>query len=114
MSPTKAARGATPRLAKDIFSEQINRLSDNDGDDDRWRQGVISDLIVDAHPLEHLEGGARARSTRARRRWGIVREKKSQIWPAGGLISHLRWSIGSKGELRFGRCRAVGAARREK
>ena len=52
--------GQPPDL-QDTFSEQINRLSDNDSDDDRWRQGIIPDLVVDANPLEHVEDGARAR-----------------------------------------------------
>ena len=40
--------------------------------------------------------------------------KKRQIWHAGGLISHLRVSIGSGVELRFGGPRAVGSARSKK
>jgi hypothetical protein len=59
--PHKGGAWGNPQTCKDTFSEQINRLSDNDSDDDRWRQGIIPDLIVDAHSLEHVEDGARAR-----------------------------------------------------
>ena len=36
------------------FSEQINRLSENDSDNNRWLQEVIPDLIISALHLEHL------------------------------------------------------------
>ena len=59
--PHKGGAWGNPQTCKDTFSEQINRLSDNDSDDDRWRQGIIPDLIIDAHSLEHVEDRARAR-----------------------------------------------------
>ena len=57
----KGGAWGNPRTCKGTFSEQINRLGDNDSDDGRWRQGFIPDLIVDAQSLEHVEDRARAR-----------------------------------------------------
>ena len=50
-----------PQTCKDTFSEQINRLSENDSDNNRWLQGTIPDLIINAFYLKHLEEGAYAR-----------------------------------------------------
>ena len=55
------ARGATSRPAKIFFSEHTNRLSDKEGDSDRWLQGITPNLIIDALYLEHLEERANAR-----------------------------------------------------
>ena len=59
----KGGAWGNPQTSKDTFLEQINRLSDNDSDSDnnRWLQGIIPDLIINASCLEHLEGGAYAR-----------------------------------------------------
>ena len=82
--------------------------------DVRERLGIMPNRYL-AYASDETHGKAeRAHVRRARGAGGASFAKKSQIWHAGGLISHLRWSIGSEGELRFGRCRAVGAARREK
>ena len=52
--------GQPPDLQRHFLGAD-HRLSDNDSDDERWRQGIIPDLIVDAHSLGHVEDGARAR-----------------------------------------------------
>ena len=50
-----------PQTCKCAFSEQVNRLSDNDSDNNRWLQGVIPDMIISALHLEHLENKAYGR-----------------------------------------------------
>ena len=59
--PQKGCAWGNPPTCKETFSEQINRLSDNDSDNNRWLQGFIPDLIIYALYLEHLEEGAYAR-----------------------------------------------------
>ena len=59
--PHKGGAWGNPQTCKDTFSEQINRLSENDSDNNRWLQGIIPDLIINALHLEHLEKGAYAR-----------------------------------------------------
>ena len=59
--PHKGGAWGNPQTCKDTCSEQINRLSENDSDNNRWLQGIIPDLIVSALQLEHLEKGAYAR-----------------------------------------------------
>ena len=48
-------RVGQPPDPQKTFSEQANRLSDNDSDNDRWLQGTSPHLIINALYLEHLE-----------------------------------------------------------
>ena len=57
----KGGAWGNPQTCKGTFPEQINRLSDNDSDNNRWLQGIIPDLIINTLYLEHLEEGAYAR-----------------------------------------------------
>ena len=50
-----------PQTCKGTLQEQANRLSDNDSDNNRWLQGIIPDLIINAFYLEQLEEGAYVR-----------------------------------------------------
>ena len=59
--PHKGGAWGNPQTSKNTFPEQINRLSDNDSDNNRWLQGIIPDLIITALYLEHFEEGAYAR-----------------------------------------------------
>ena len=59
--PHKGGAWGNPQTFKETFSEQINRLSENDGDNNWWLQGIIPNLIINALHLEHLEKGAYAR-----------------------------------------------------
>ena len=59
--PHKGGAWGNPQTCKDTFSEQINRLSDNDSDNNRWLQGIIPDLKINALYLDHLEEGAYSR-----------------------------------------------------
>ena len=63
-SLTKSALlGATPRSAKikDTCPEQINRLGDNQSDNNRWWKETIPDLIISALFLWNLVNGAHTR-----------------------------------------------------
>ena len=46
--PHKGRVWGTPQTRKDTFSEQTNRLSENDSGSNRWFQGITPDLIIDA------------------------------------------------------------------
>ena len=59
--PHKGGAWGKPRICKGTFLEQINRLSDNDSDNNRWLQGIIPDLVINDLYLEHLEEEAYAR-----------------------------------------------------
>ena len=51
----RGRNGCALIAARKNFSEQINRLSENDSDNNRWLQGIIPDLIINTLHLEHLE-----------------------------------------------------------
>ena len=53
--PHKGGAWDNPQTCKETFSEQTNRQSDNNSDNDRWLQGIIPDLIISALCLGHLE-----------------------------------------------------------
>ena len=59
--PHKDGAWGKPQTCKGTFSEQMNRLSDNVSDNNRWLQGIIPDLIIDPLYLEHHKEGAYAR-----------------------------------------------------
>ena len=59
--PHKGGAWGNPQTCKGNFSEEVNRLSDNDSDSDLWLQGIIPDLIINDLYLKHLEGGAYTR-----------------------------------------------------
>ena len=59
--PHKSGAWGNPLTFKDTFSEQINRLSNNDSDNTRWLKLIIPDIIIKAPNLAHLEEGAHAR-----------------------------------------------------
>ena len=60
-SLTKDGAWGKPQTCKDTPTEQINRLSDNGSDNDRWLQGIIPGLVTFAPYLEQLKEGAYAR-----------------------------------------------------
>ena len=51
----KGCAWGTPQTCKETFLEQINRLSDNDSGNNRWLQGAIPYLIINAPYLVNLE-----------------------------------------------------------
>ena len=59
--PHKVGAWGNPKTCKENFSEQIDRLSDNDSGSTRWLHGVIPDQIISALYLVHLEKGEYAR-----------------------------------------------------
>ena len=58
--PHKGGAWGNTQTCKENFSKQINRLSNNNSDNDRWLQRVIPGLIINDLYLEHLEEGAHA------------------------------------------------------
>ena len=57
----KGGAWGDPQTCKDAFTEQINRLSDYDSDNNPSLQGAIPGLIINALYLEHLKEGAHTR-----------------------------------------------------
>ena len=50
----KSGAWGNTHTCKSTISEQINRLCENDSDNNQWLQGIIPDLIINAPYLEQL------------------------------------------------------------
>ena len=59
--PHKGGAWGNLQAFKGALPEQINRLSENGSDNNRWLQVIIPDLIISALHLEHLVKGAHER-----------------------------------------------------